>query len=420
MDQALQPDLVSRQQQSLYRQRKIVDGPQQIHLNIAGRSLLSFCSNDYLGLANHPDIIHQFKQGLDHYGVGSGAAHLVSGHSRAHHLLEEELAEFTGRSRALLFSTGYMANLGIVNALLGKRDCIFQDKLSHASLIDAALLSRTRFLRYTHNDMEMLSRQLARETDQAKGASVRKLVMSDAVFSMDGDVAEVNQMSQLCQQHHAWLMLDDAHGFGVLGETGAGTAQACGLDQQQRPVYMATLGKAMGVFGAFVAGSEALIETLIQQSRAYIYTTAMPAAVAQALRESLKITRKESWRREKLNVLIQRFKQGARQLGLPLMESMTPIQPILVGNSEKALQISQRLEQQGLLITAIRPPTVPHNTARLRITFSAAHQEADIDRLLIALEDVLGTFNELKAADKLKAADTLKAPDMLKAPQKKR
>jgi 8-amino-7-oxononanoate synthase len=393
MDQVLQPDLTSRQQQSLYRQRNIIDGPQQIHLNIAGRTFLSFSSNDYLGLANHPDIIHQFKKGVNQYGVGSGAAHLVSGHSRVHHLLEEELAEFTGRSRALLFSTGYMANLGIATALAGKHDFIFQDKLNHASLIDAARLSRARLIRYVHNDMQMLSRLLAREADAANGAAkgdpTRQLIMSDAVFSMDGDIAEVNQMSQICQQHNAWMMLDDAHGFGVLGETGAGTAQACGLDQQQLPVYMATLGKAMGVFGAFVAGSETLIETLIQQSRPYIYTTAMPAALAQALRESLRITRNESWRREKLNTLIQRFKQGAKQLGLPLMESMTPIQPILVGDSEKALQMSQMLEKLGILITAIRPPTVPQHTARLRITFSAAHQEADIDRLLMALEKML-------------------------------
>lgn len=392
MDQALQLDLDSRQYQSLYRQRKIVDGPQQIHLNIAGRSLLSFCSNDYLGLANHPDIIRQFKKGVDQYGVGSGAAHLVSGHSRAHHLLEEELADFTGRSRALLYSTGYMANLGVASALVGKGDCIFQDKLNHASLIDAALLSHGKFIRYMHNDMDMLSRLLTRETDVAKGRSGRKLVMSDAIFSMDGDMAKVNAMSRICQQHNAWMMLDDAHGFGVLGETGAGTAQACDLDQQQLPVYMATLGKAMGVSGAFVAGSEALVETLIQQSRPYIYTTAMPAALAQALRESLKITRTETWRREKLNELIQRFKQGARQLGLPLMESMTPIQPILVGNSEKALQISQLLEKQGLLITAIRPPTVPHYTARLRITISAAHQQADIDRLLMAFDSIVDGF----------------------------
>jgi len=217
MDQALQSDLASRQQQSLYRQRKIIDGPQQIHLNIAGRTFLSFSSNDYLGLANHPDIVNQFKKGVDEYGVGSGAAHLVSGHSSVHHLLEEELAEFTGRSRALLFSTGYMANLGIATALVGKHDYIFQDKLNHASLIDAALLSRARLIRYMHNDMQMLSRLLARETDAAKGAvkgdPARQLIMSDAVFSMDGDIAEVNQMCQICQQHNAWMMLDDAQIF---------------------------------------------------------------------------------------------------------------------------------------------------------------------------------------------------------------
>ncbi len=389
MDQALQQELDLRQQQSLYRQRKVIQGPQQIHLHIAGRAYLSFCSNDYLGLANHPDIIKQFKKGVDQYGAGSGAAHLVSGHCHAHHQLEEELAAFTGRSRALLFSSGYMANLGIANALVGKHDWIVQDKLNHASLIDAALLSRAGYLRYRHNDMDMLQRLLSRESTSFEQRPVRKLVMSDAVFSMDGDMADVVQISQICQRYHAWMMLDDAHGFGVLGETGAGTAQAFGLDQNELPVYMATLGKAMGVFGAFVAGSEALIETLIQQSRSYIYTTAMPGALAQALRESLRITLNESWRREKLNTLIQRFKQGARQLDLPLLDSITPIQPILVGSSEKVLKISQLLAQQGLLIAPIRPPSVPQNTARLRITLSAAHQESDIDVLLEALDKLM-------------------------------
>jgi len=397
LDDSLKKELLNLQQQSLYRQRKIVEGPQQVHLTSNGKPVVSFCSNDYLGLANPPDIIKAFKQAVNEYGVGSGAAHLVSGHSRAHHELEEVLAEYTGRSRALLFSTGYMANLGIVNALMGKGDIVFQDKLNHASLIDAALLSSalsgSQLKRYPHNDINRLSQLLENSNDNKNFSEnkPRKLVMSDAVFSMDGDLAQVSQMSELCQQHNAWLMLDDAHGFGVLGANGAGTAEEFSLDQEQLPVYMATLGKAMGGFGAFVAGSDALIETLIQKARAYVYTTAMPPAVAQALLMSIKISCQESWRREKLKQLITQFRSGAEQLGLSLMDSQTAIQPIMVGDNETAMSISQTLEQQGILITAIRPPTVPKGTARLRVTLSAEHEEADIEQLLSALEHVKWT-----------------------------
>ena len=387
LDDILKKDLHRLKKQSLYRQRKITDGPQQVHLQSNGRKVLSFCSNDYLGLANHPEIAKALKQGIDTYGVGSGSAHLVSGHSRAHHELEEALAEYTGRNRAVLFSTGYMANLGIVNALMGKGDTVFQDKLNHASLIDAALLSSSlsgsQLKRYSHNDLNFLAKQLTKST-----SSSRKLIMSDAVFSMDGDLAPVNQLSELCSQHEAWLMLDDAHGFGVLGETGAGIAEKYSLAQEQLPIYMATLGKAMGVFGAFVAGSDALIETLIQKSRAYIYTTAMPPALAQATLMSLKISQSETWRREKLKQLIKQFRIGAEQLGLSLMDSQTAIQPILVGDNETALKMSQMLEEQGVLVTAIRPPTVPKNTARLRVTLCAEHEEKDVERLLSALEKV--------------------------------
>ncbi|MCU7798807.1 MAG: 8-amino-7-oxononanoate synthase [gamma proteobacterium symbiont of Lucinoma myriamae] len=395
LDDSLKKELLNLDQQSLYRQRKIIDGPQQVHLISNGKPVVSFCSNDYLGLANHPDIAKAFKQGVNDYGVGSGAAHLVSGHSRVHHELEEALAEYTGRSRALLFSTGYMANLGIVNALMGKGDIVFQDKLNHASLIDAALLSSalsgSQLKRYPHNDMNRLAQLLAASGNNSESFAEnkpRKLVMTDAVFSMDGDLAEVSQMSELCQQHNAWLMLDDAHGFGVLGANGAGTAEEFSLDQEQLPVYMATLGKAMGGFGAFVAGSDALIETLIQKARAYVYTTAMLPAVAQALLMSIKISREESWRREKLKQLIAQFRLGAEQLGLSLMNSQTAIQPVMVGDNDTAMSISQTLEQQGILITAIRPPTVPKGTARLRVTLSAEHEETDIEQLLSALARV--------------------------------
>lgn len=386
LDDVLKKELQTIQQQSLYRQRKIIDGPQRTHLISNGQPMLSFCSNDYLGLANHPDIIKAFQQGANDYGVGSGAAHLVSGHSRAHHELEEILADYTGRSRALLFSTGYMANLGIVNSLMGKDDQVFQDKLNHASLIDAALLSSSfsgsQLKRYPHNNMQSLAQLLG------KSRAKRKLLMSDAVFSMDGDMAEVSQLVELCQHHDAWLMLDDAHGFGVLGETGAGTAEEYALTQEQLPVYMATLGKAMGVAGAFVAGSEALIETLIQKARSFIYTTAMPPALAQALLASIKIAQQESWRREKLRQLISQFRSGAEQLNLSLMASQTPIQPILIGDNDRAMKISRALEENGILVTAIRPPTVPKGTARLRITLSANHEEQDVEHLLSVLEKV--------------------------------
>lgn len=394
LDDILKKELQRLQQQSLYRQRKIIDGPQQVHLQSNGKKVVSFCSNDYLGLANHPDIAKALKKGIDTYGVGSGAAHLVSGHSRAHHELEEALAEYTGRSRALLFSTGYMANLGIANTLMRKGDIIFQDKLNHASLIDAALLSSalsgSQLKRYHHNDLNFLEKLLLGQQGKNAPSSdrQRKLVMSDAVFSMDGDLAPVEQISSLCQQHDAWFMLDDAHGFGVLGANGAGTAEEYSLDQQQLPVYMATLGKAMGVFGAFVAGSDALIESLIQKSRAFIYTTAMPPALAQATLMSLKISHEQSWRREKLKQLIKQFRTGAEQLGLSLMDSQTAIQPILVGDNEMAVKISQTLEQQGILVTAIRPPTVPKGTARLRVTLCAEHEETDVQRLLSVLEKI--------------------------------
>lgn len=387
LDDVLQQDLVQRQQQSLYRQRKIIDSPQQVRLKINGRSLLSFCSNDYLGLASHPDIVKAFKQGVDRWGVGSGAAHLVCGHMTVHHELEEALAEYTGRSRALLFSTGYMANLGVVSALMGKGDLIVQDKLNHASLIDAALLSSSLsgsvFRRYAHNNVDVLEEILCGTEPQT-----RKLVMSDSVFSMDGVLADIPELVRMTQECHAWLMLDDAHGFGVLGEQGAGVAEEFKLDQKQLPVYMATLGKAMGVAGAFVAGSDTLIESLIQKARSFIYTTAMPPALASALLMSLKISRQQSWRRDKLKRLIEQFRAGCEQLGLNLMDSATAIQPIIIGGNKATLKLSQALEERGILITAIRPPTVPKGKARLRVTLCADHSEQDIQHLLDTFEAI--------------------------------
>jgi len=376
---SLQPDLDSRIAQQLYRRRRVSVGRQGPLLQVDGRPMLVFCSNDYLGLAGHPEVIAALRSGAERYGVGSGAAHLVSGHSHAHHALEEELAEFTGRTRALLFSTGYMANLGTVNALIGPGDTIYQDRLNHASLIDAGLLSRARFKRFAHADSGALQRLLA---DHKQGEA---MVSVDGVFSMDGDLAPLPELAALCRQHEAWLMVDDAHGFGVLGKSGAGSLQHFGLDSVDVPILMGTLGKALGTFGAFVAGSEELIETLIQRARSYIYTTALPPAVAEATRVALRLVQRESWRRDRLQQLIQRFRRAAAQIGLPLMDSPTAIQPILAGTPERALNWSRQLEEQGFLISAIRPPTVPEGGARLRVTLSAAHSDEQLDRLLLAL-----------------------------------
>ena len=355
------------------------DGAQGPELSFDGRPMLVFCSNDYLGLAGHPQVVDALQQGALRYGAGSGAAHLVSGHSVAHHRLEEELAAFTGRPRALLFSTGYMANLGVMSALLGRADTVYQDRLNHASLIDGGLLSRACFRRYRHADSGSLEEQLGRQTHG------EALVASDGVFSMDGDIAPLPELAAVCRERGAWLMVDDAHGLGVLGKNGGGSLEHFRLGIADVPILMGTLGKALGTSGAFVAGSEALIETLIQQARSYIYTTACPPAVAEATRASLRLVQQEGWRRERLDQLIDRFRRGAEQLGLPLMDSPTPIQPLLAGTSQQALDWSGALERQGILVSAIRPPTVPEGSARLRVTLSAAHGESQVDRLLDAL-----------------------------------
>lgn len=380
----LQTALSERKQQHLYRQRRTLQSAQGAAVQVDGKPYSNFCSNDYLGLANHPDVVSAFQQAANDYGVGSGASHLVCGHSQLHHQLEEELADFVTRDRAVLFSTGYMANLGVVNALLGKQDQIFEDKLNHASLLDAGLLSGARFQRFLHNDMVSLEGKLQ------KSPSGRKLIVVDSVFSMDGDVAPLKELSALANKYDAWLMADDAHGIGVLGEQGKGCVEYFDLDQQQLPIVMGTLGKGFGSFGAFVAGSEALIETLIQFARPYIYTTALPPAIAAASLASLQIIRSDSARRQHLAGLIALFRTAAKQMGLPVMPSNTAIQPLLIGDSQTALDISEQLAAKGFLVGAIRPPTVPANSARLRITLSAAHSEAQLKALLAALAEVVG------------------------------
>ncbi|MDH5778031.1 MAG: 8-amino-7-oxononanoate synthase [Gammaproteobacteria bacterium] len=380
---SLDESLAEREAAQLYRRRKLINSPQGVEINLQGKTALNFCSNDYLGLANHPELIEAFTSAAKEYGVGSGAAHLISGHSQHHHQLEEELAEFTGRPRALIFSTGYMANLGVISALFGQGDAVFEDRLNHASLLDAGLLSRARLQRYQHNDVSDLENKLS------SSKSENKLIVTDGVFSMDGDVAPLTGLATLAQQHNAWLMVDDAHGLGVLGNNGAGSLERNDLTLDDVPILMGTFGKAFGTFGAFVAGHESLIETLIQSARSYIYTTALPPAVAAATRVALRLVQQESWRRDQLNHLIKQFRQGAEQLGLSLMSSASPIQPLLIGDTAKTVNISQQLLDDGILISAIRPPTVPDGTARLRITLSAEHQQHHVERLLDSLQKVL-------------------------------
>ncbi|HEV2539852.1 MAG TPA: 8-amino-7-oxononanoate synthase [Frateuria sp.] len=363
----------------LLRRARTVDHAEGPWLEIGDRRLLAFCSNDYLGLARHPQLIAAFKRVADDEGVGSTAAHLVCGHRREHAELEEALAEWTGRERALLFSTGYMANLGVMQALLRRGDLCVQDKLNHACLLDGAALAGATLRRYPHGDAAAAARQLASDPQAST------LLATDGVFSMDGDRAPLRELAALCRRDGATLMVDDAHGLGLLGPEGAGSVAEAGLGTREVPVLMATLGKALGTQGAFVAGSAALIEGLTQFARTYVYTTAMPPALAAAALAAVRLARADGWRRDKLAALIARFRGGATQLGLPLAASDTPIQPLLLGDAASALAAATALEARGLLVGAIRPPTVPAGQARLRITLSAAHEEEHVDRLLDAL-----------------------------------
>ena len=429
----LQTELDNRATQGLLRRRRTLSTPQGVRIMVDGKPYLSFCSNDYLGLANHPQIISALQQGAQQFGVGSGASHLVSGHFDAHQQFEKAFAEFVGKPAALSFSTGYMANLGVVQALLGRGDTVFADKLNHASLNDAMQLSRAEVKRYRHNDMAQLAQMLG-ETK-----SGRKLVITDAVFSMDGDIAPLPELLELCEKFDAWLLLDDAHGFGVLGEQGRGSLfhfksppcpplQSGVIDvmgnnellsnhgnsplclaevlapsgckrgargeslrggvNSPRIIYMATLGKAAGVSGACVAAEQVVIDTLLQNARSYIYTTASPPALSVALLASLQLLCEEDWRRERLRQLIAQLRNGTKDLPWSMMESATPIQPLLVGGNEAALALSEGLRARGIWVPAIRPPTVPQGTARLRITLSAAHSEADVAELLEALHEL--------------------------------
>ncbi|SDX95445.1 8-amino-7-oxononanoate synthase [Nitrosomonas sp. Nm33] len=380
----LSAKLRERENAGLYRRRLMLESPQTIHPTIEGKQYLAFCSNDYLGLANHPALIEAACAGAQRYGVGSGASHLICGHSSAHHTLEEALASFVGLPQALLFSTGYMANMAVITSLVGRGDTIFADKLNHASLNDAALLSKATFTRYPHLDLARLERYLAESEAKCK------LVVTDAVFSMDGDIAPVVELLTLCEQYDAWLLLDDAHGFGVLGKNGNGVLHTFDKFNLRSPllVYMATLGKAAGVSGAFVAAQPEIIETLIQFARTYGYTTATPALLAHTLMTSLSLIELEAWRRKKLIKLITQLKTGLQSLRWSLMPSMTPIQPLVVGRSDEVMHLSAALRDREILVPAIRPPTVPKGKARLRISLSAAHCEEDVEQLIEALHDL--------------------------------
>lgn len=350
---------------------------------VDGQPLVNFSSNDYLGLAGHPKLVEAMQAAAARWGAGAGAAHLVSGHTAEHHALEEELAAFTGREAALLFSTGYMANVGVVTALAARGEVVLQDKLNHASLLDGARQSDARLVRYAHADAGEAGR-LAAEHD-AKLA----LIATDGVFSMDGDLAPLRELAQLARRHDAWLLVDDAHGLGVLGKDGGGALQAMGLGSDEVPLLVGTLGKAAGSFGAFVAGDRDLIELVLQRARSYIYTTAMPPAVAAATRASLVLMREEGWRRARLRERIMQFRVGATARGLTLMDSPTAIQPILVPGAAACLAASAALRERGFWVGAIRHPTVPAGTERLRVTLSAGHESDQVEALLDALVECL-------------------------------
>jgi 8-amino-7-oxononanoate synthase len=373
---ALKAALADLEQRSLKRTRRVM--PRD--------DLINFCSNDYLGLAQHPEVVRAFIDAATKYGVGSGASHLVTGHGVEHEALEAELAAFTGRERALVYSTGYMANMGVIGALADQKATFVSDKLNHASLIDGCRLSDGDVRRFRHGEAAHAAELLG-----AASAATRLLV-TDGVFSMDGDLAPLPELAHAARAANAWLIVDDAHAFGVVGATGRGCCEHFGLAAADVPVLIGTFGKAFGTFGAFVAGDADLIEFLVQKSRTYIYTTALPPAVAAATRAALRLVERESWRREKALSHTRRFRDRLAARGFETLLPggvLSTIQPVLLGDEVRALAASKALEAQGFLVAAIRPPTVPAGTARLRVTFSAAHEERDVDALVDATARVL-------------------------------
>jgi 8-amino-7-oxononanoate synthase len=366
--------LLELQQQHQFRQRHILETPQSCQVVIEGKSYVAFASNDYLGLANHPALIAATQQALGRWGVGGGASHLVAGHFAVHEEAEQALADFCGCEAALLFSSGYAANQAVITSLVGRGDAVFADKLNHASLNDACQLSRASFRRFRHNDLTQLEHLLA--TTPAR----TRLIAVDAVYSMDGDEAPLKKLQQLADKYDAWLYIDDAHGFGILGE-GRGSAVENGL-YGERLIYMATLGKAAGVAGAFVAASQQLVQWLVNNARTYIFTTAQPPALAAAVLASLQLIADEPWRRQRLQQHVRRVRERLADVNFQLMSSRTPIQPIIIGRNEQAMLLAARLKERGYWVPAIRPPTVPEGTARLRITLTAAHTPDQLEGLL--------------------------------------
>jgi 8-amino-7-oxononanoate synthase len=376
----LRDELAALDAEGLKRRRRVIDSPCTPECVVDGKPVVAFCSNDYLGLANAPELIAAAREAAIHWGVGSGASHLVSGHLRPHETAEQALAAYVHFPAALTFSTGYMANLAVTPALAGRGDAIFADKLNHASLIDAAQLSRAEHVRYPHNDMAALAAQL--EKSEAK----RKLILTDAVFSMDGDLAPLPELLTLAERHDAWLVVDDAHGFGVLGAHGRGTLAHFGIAASPRLVLMGTLGKAAGVAGAFVAADPVVIDWLVNKARSYIFTTAASPIVAATLVESVNLLAAGDARRAHLFRLIAQLRDGLAGTRWQLCDSPTAIQPIVVGDNHEALALADALFERGLWVPAIRPPTVPKGTARLRVTLSAAHSEAQVAQLVDALK----------------------------------
>jgi 8-amino-7-oxononanoate synthase len=375
---ALQKELEQRKANGLLRQRRLLDSPQAEHIVANQKPYLSFCSNDYLGLANRPELIAAMQKAAGDSGVGSGASNLITGHHRYHDLLEKRLAKFVNMPAALLFSTGYMANIGVLGALTGRGDAIFADKLNHACLNDGAYFSYADFHRYPHNDVQALEKLL--QASQAK----HKLIAADAVFSMDGDIAPIPEYLALCEKYDAYLYLDDAHGFGVLGEHGQGSLNHFNI-KSPRIIVMATLGKAAGVAGAFVAGEQVVIDYLIQKAKSYVYSTPAPPALSATLSASVELIEQGDDLRANLYALIAYLKQNLRLKKWKLLESDTAIQPLIIGGNEESLAVSEYLQAQGILVPAIRPPTVPTGTARLRISLSAAHSLDDVKQLVAAI-----------------------------------
>ncbi|ALO47306.1 8-amino-7-oxononanoate synthase [Pseudohongiella spirulinae] len=387
LGERLRQSLTERHSRHLYRQTLLRDPGCGLEQVIDGRLFVNFCSNDYLGLSHHPDVVAALIRGAKEYGVGSGASHLVTGHCRVHEQLCEELADFCGRDRVMLFSTGYMANIGVINALTRPDDLVCHDALNHASLLDGGWLSRAESKRYPHVDLESLSNMLG-NFDRRRTTESMALVVTDGVFSMDGDCAPLADLADLALHHDAVLMVDDAHGIGCLGPQGRGVVADAGLTQQQVPVLVGTFGKAFGTAGAFVSGDDLLIDYLTQFARTYVFTTAMSPALAEATRTSLALLRQEHWRRARLQELIERFRTTTLMLGLKLLPGNSPVQALMLGDAATAQAVSQLLKQRGLQVSAIRPPTVPVGQSRLRITLSAVHSDEHLQRLLDALAEV--------------------------------